>query len=59
MKDYQPGLLSNGAKFVMLFNLIQESLAMEDKILVFRCVSEINRICHWSPMQTEKPQPEG
>ena len=36
MKDYQPGLLEHGGKFVILFNLIQESLAMEDKILVFR-----------------------
>ena len=39
MKDYQPGLLENGGKFVLLFNLIQESLAMEDKILVFRYVT--------------------
>ena len=36
MKDYQPGLLSNGGKFVLLFNLLQEALAMEDKVLVFR-----------------------
>jgi len=36
LKDYVPGMLENGGKMVMLFNLISESLQVGDKILVFR-----------------------
>ena len=46
MKDYQPGLLSHGGKFVLLFNLIQECLAMEDKVLVFRYMTCIHLFCY-------------
>ncbi|KAH3820380.1 helicase ARIP4-like isoform X2 [Dreissena polymorpha] len=35
LKDYVPGMLENGGKMVILFNLISESLQMGDKILVF------------------------
>ncbi|KAJ8301314.1 hypothetical protein KUTeg_020301, partial [Tegillarca granosa] len=35
-KDYTPGLLENGGKMVILFNIIEESLALGDKLLVFR-----------------------
>ncbi|XP_052780852.1 uncharacterized protein LOC128217627 [Mya arenaria] len=34
-KDYVPGMLENGGKMIILFNLISESLQMGDKILVF------------------------
>ncbi|WAR25686.1 ARIP4-like protein [Mya arenaria] len=38
-KDYVPGMLENGGKMIILFNLISESLQMGDKILVFRAGS--------------------
>ncbi|KAM3914775.1 helicase ARIP4 [Leptodactylus fuscus] len=33
--DYQPGLLQNSPKMVLLFHLIEESMKLGDKILVF------------------------
>ena len=36
MKDYMSGLMETGGKMVILFRLIEESLAYNDKILVFR-----------------------
>ena len=36
MKDYIPGLLETGGKMQMLFSLLEESLAVGDKMLVFR-----------------------
>ncbi|CAI9719372.1 helicase ARIP4 isoform X2 [Octopus vulgaris] len=35
MKDYTPELLENGGKMVLLFSLIEESLKVSDKMLVF------------------------
>lgn len=35
LANYQPGLLENSAKMVLLFELIEESLKLGDKILVF------------------------
>lgn len=35
MKNYTPGLLENGGKMIMLFSLIEESLKIGDKLLVF------------------------
>ena len=35
MKDYTPGLLENGGKMRILFTLIDESIQIGDKILVF------------------------
>ncbi|XP_034551478.1 helicase ARIP4-like isoform X2 [Notolabrus celidotus] len=35
MYDYEPGLLENSAKMVLLFHLIEESVRNGDKILVF------------------------
>ncbi|XP_041047100.1 helicase ARIP4 [Carcharodon carcharias] len=35
LASYQPGLLENSAKMVLLFELIEESLKLGDKILVF------------------------
>ena len=36
MSDYNPGILENSAKMVLLFHLIEESVRKGDKILVFR-----------------------
>ncbi|XP_053545374.1 helicase ARIP4 [Bombina bombina] len=35
MCDYQPGMLHNSPKMVLLFHLIEESMLLGDKILVF------------------------
>ncbi|XP_072136789.1 helicase ARIP4 isoform X1 [Mobula birostris] len=35
LANYQPGLLENSAKMVLLFELIEESVKLGDKILVF------------------------
>ena len=35
MKDYIPGVLENGGKMQILFSLIDESIRLGDKILVF------------------------
>uniref|UniRef100_A0A8D3ADB0 Helicase ARIP4-like n=1 Tax=Scophthalmus maximus TaxID=52904 RepID=A0A8D3ADB0_SCOMX len=35
MYDYEPGILENSAKMVMLFHLIEESVRKGDKLLVF------------------------
>ncbi|XP_031424233.1 helicase ARIP4 isoform X3 [Clupea harengus] len=35
MSNYQPGILENSAKMVLLFHLIDESVSRGDKILVF------------------------
>ncbi|XP_061636174.1 helicase ARIP4-like isoform X3 [Phyllopteryx taeniolatus] len=35
MCDYKPGILENSAKMVLLFHLIEESVAKGDKLLVF------------------------
>ena len=35
MKDYIPGVLENGGKMQILFTLIDESIRLGDKILVF------------------------
>eukprot|EP00061_Rhincodon_typus_P018907 g48283.t1 len=35
LANYQPGLLENSAKMVLLFELIEETLKLGDKILVF------------------------
>lgn len=36
MSDYNPGILENSAKMVLLFHLIEESVRKGDKLLVFR-----------------------
>lgn len=36
MCDYQTGVLENSPKMVLLFHLIEESVKLGDKILVFR-----------------------
>lgn len=36
MCDYEPGILENSAKMVLLFHLIEESVRNGDKLLVFR-----------------------
>lgn len=36
MSDYNPGVLENSAKMVLLFHLIEESVRKGDKLLVFR-----------------------
>lgn len=38
LKDYTAGLLESGGKMVLLFKILEEALAIEDKILVFRSV---------------------
>ena len=35
MKDYMPGVLEHGGKMNILFTLIDESIGIGDKILVF------------------------
>nr|XP_022335587.1 helicase ARIP4-like [Crassostrea virginica] len=35
LKDYTAGLLESGGKMVLLFKILEEALAIEDKILVF------------------------
>lgn len=36
MSDYNPGILENSAKMVLLFHLIEESVRKGDKLLIFR-----------------------
>lgn len=36
MSDYNPSILENSAKMVLLFHLIEESVRKGDKLLVFR-----------------------
>ena len=36
MKDYEPGLIENGGKMLILFSIVQQSIALGEKILVFR-----------------------
>jgi len=36
LKDYTPGLLEMGGKMVLLFEIINETLACGDKLLIFR-----------------------
>lgn len=36
LTDYQTGVLENSPKMVLLFHLIEESVKLGDKILVFR-----------------------
>lgn len=36
MSDYNPGILENSAKMVLLVHLIEESVRKGDKLLVFR-----------------------
>ena len=35
-KDYQPGVMENGGKLVVLMEIIEESLKLGEKILIFR-----------------------
>ncbi|XP_014670971.1 PREDICTED: helicase ARIP4-like [Priapulus caudatus] len=35
VKDYQPGLLENGGKFVLTLCLLEESIHLQDKVLLF------------------------
>ena len=35
-KDYQPGVMKNGGKLVVLMEIIEESLKLGEKILIFR-----------------------
>lgn len=35
-KDYQPGVMKNGGKLVVLMEIIEESLKQGEKILIFR-----------------------
>jgi len=35
MKDYTPGLIENSAKMAIFFCILEESLALGDRILVF------------------------
>ena len=35
MKDYEPGLIENGGKMLILFSIVQQSIAIGEKILVF------------------------
>ena len=41
---YEPGVLEHGPKMVLLNTIIEESLSLGDKILVFRSVGQ----CCWS-----------
>lgn len=46
MCDYEPGLLENSAKMVLLFHLIEESVRSGDKLLVFRWAIGQTKACH-------------
>ena len=35
-KDYQPGVVENGGKIVVLMDIIEESLKLGEKLLIFR-----------------------
>ena len=35
-KDYQPGMVENGGKLVVLMDIIEESLKLGEKLLIFR-----------------------
>ena len=37
-KDYQPGVVENGGKIVVLMDIIEESLKLGEKLLIFRLV---------------------
>ena len=39
MSKYKRGITENSGKFVLLFNILEEAIAIGDKILVFRFVS--------------------
>ena len=36
MKDYVEGLIENSGKFVLMHGILEESLAIGDKVLIFR-----------------------
>ena len=35
-KDYQPGVVESGGKIVVLMDIIEESLKLGEKLLIFR-----------------------
>ena len=35
MKDYKPGEIENGGKMLILFSILQQSISLGEKILVF------------------------
>ena len=39
MKHYEPDLLSNGGKMVIMMNLLHEAIQIGEKTLVFRQVA--------------------
>ena len=45
-EGYEPGILEHGPKMVLLKTLIEESLSVGDKILVFRSVHEVSVVNH-------------
>ena len=36
LKDYQTGVMENGGKLVILMQIIEESLKLGEKVLIFR-----------------------
>lgn len=47
MCDYEPGILENSAKMVLLFHLIEESVRKGDKLLVFRYKIRQHKCFNW------------
>jgi hypothetical protein len=45
MQGYQTGLMENSGKMVVLMEIIQESVMMGEKILVFRLADSGFHIC--------------
>ena len=40
MKEYVAGVVENSGKFVLMYGLIEECLAVGDKVLIFRYVED-------------------
>ncbi|XP_075993507.1 helicase ARIP4-like [Genypterus blacodes] len=59
MCDYQPGVLENSAKMVLLFHLIEESVRKGDKLLVFsQSLSTLTVIEEFLAKRPVPPSPE-
>ncbi|XP_075882242.1 helicase ARIP4-like isoform X2 [Nelusetta ayraudi] len=60
MCDYEPGLLENSAKMVLLFHLIEESVRSGDKLLVFsQSLSTLTVIEDFLAKRPVPPSPNG
>ncbi|XP_015246071.1 PREDICTED: helicase ARIP4-like [Cyprinodon variegatus] len=57
MSNYQPGVLENSAKIVLLFHLIEESVRRRDKILVFS--QSLSTLSVIEEFLSKRPMPQG